>query len=167
MDIMSDDAHKGSNPADQSNNVGPFDDFTMSTSQDGLSRWWSAVYEGIKRANVVIEKVPAISMDETLKNRYIAEARFLRALYYFDLVRSWGGVPIVTTTNPELNLPRASREEVYDLIKGDLLSAIDNLPEKRSSFHQISEGQQRALQNLCSQKFIYLMMIIQMQLPML
>ena len=73
LDVMSDDAHKGSNPADQSNNVGPFDDFTMSTSQDGLSRWWSAVYEGIKRANVVIEKVPDVSMDETLKNRYIAE----------------------------------------------------------------------------------------------
>ncbi len=149
LDIMSDDAHKGSNPADQSNNVGPYDDFTMSASQDGLSRWWSAVYEGIKRANVVIEKVPDISMDETLKNRYIAEARFLRALYYFDLVRSWGGVPVVTTTNPELNLPRSSREEVYDLIKNDLLNAIDHLPEKTdlnpSDFGRATKGAAKAL----------------------
>jgi hypothetical protein len=149
LDVMSDDAHKGSNPADQSNNVGPYDDFTMSTSQDGLSRWWSAIYEGIKRANVVIEKVPDISMDETLKNRYIAEAQFLRALYYFDLVRSWGGVPIVTTTSPELNLPRSSREEVYDLIKNDLLSAIDHLPEKvdliPSDYGRATKGAAKAL----------------------
>ncbi len=81
LDIMSDDAHKGSNPSDQANTVGPYDDFSISTSQDGLSRWWSAVYEGIKRANVVIEKVPEISMDETLRDRYVAEARFLGGLY--------------------------------------------------------------------------------------
>lgn len=131
LDIMSDDAHKGSNPSDQANTVGPYDDFSISTSQDGLSRWWSALYEGIKRANVVIEKVPEISMDdETLQDRYVAEARFLRGLYYFDLVRAWGGVPIITSTAPELNLPRSSRDEVYALIKDDLLFAVDHLPEK-------------------------------------
>lgn len=149
LDIMSDDAHKGSNPADQSNNVGPYDDFTMSTSQDGLSRWWSAVYEGIKRANVVIEKVPDVEMDETLKNRYIAEAKFLRGLYYFDLVRSWGGVPIVTTTNPELNLPRATSDEVYDLIISDLTDAINFLPEKTelnpADYGRATKGAAKAL----------------------
>ncbi|MEP7128624.1 MAG: RagB/SusD family nutrient uptake outer membrane protein [Chitinophagales bacterium] len=130
LDVMSDDAHKGSNPSDQANNVGPYDDFTINANQDGLSRWWSALYEGIKRANVVIEKVPEISMDETLQNRYIAEAKFLRGLYYFDLARAWGGVPIVTSTSPELNVPRSSREDVYALVKDDLLFAIDHLPEK-------------------------------------
>ncbi|MBK9730053.1 MAG: RagB/SusD family nutrient uptake outer membrane protein [Chitinophagaceae bacterium] len=132
LDIMSDDAHKGSNPSDQANNIGPYDDFTMSTSQEPLGAWWNSLYEGIKRANVVIEKVPDISMDETLRNRYIGEAKFLRALFYFDLVRAWGGVPIVTSTVPELKLPRASKEEIYDLIINDLLNAIDNLPEKTS-----------------------------------
>lgn len=130
LDIMSDDAHKGSNPSDQANTVGPYDDFTFSNSQDGLSRWWSALYEGIKRANVVIEKVPEISMDENLQNRYLGEARFLRGLYYFDLVRAWGGVPIITTTSPDLNVPRSTRDDVYALIKDDLLFAVDNLPEK-------------------------------------
>src|SRR4030095_3497139 len=77
LDIMSDDAYKGSNPSDQASNVGPYNNFTITTSQDGLDRWWSAIYEGVKRANVVIEKVPAIDMDATLRNRYVGEARFL------------------------------------------------------------------------------------------
>jgi hypothetical protein len=130
LDVMSDDAYKGSNPSDQASNVNPYDNFTITTSQDGLDRWWSAIYEGIKRANVVIEKVPEIDMDGTLRNRYIGEASFLRALYYFDLVRAWGGVPIVTDTDPQLDLPRSSADEVYALIESDLQFAMDNLPDK-------------------------------------
>ncbi|MBA3648416.1 MAG: RagB/SusD family nutrient uptake outer membrane protein [Chitinophagales bacterium] len=130
LDIMSDDANKGSNPSDQASTIGPYDNFTITTSQDGLDRWWNALYEGIKRANVVIEKVPAIQMDEGLKNRYIAEAKFLRALYYFDLVRAWGGVPLITSITPPLTLARSSREETYSLIEADLLFAIDHLFDK-------------------------------------
>jgi len=100
LDIMSDDAVKGSNPTDQVNNVGPYNNFTFTPTQDGLDRWWATLYVGVKRANVVIEKVPSIAMDEGLKARYIGEAKFLRANYYFDLVRAWGGVQLVTTTNP-------------------------------------------------------------------
>jgi hypothetical protein len=84
----------------------------------------------VKRANVVIEKVPAISMDNALKTRYIAEARFIRGLIYFDFVRAWGGVPLVTTTEPALKLPRASAEQVYAQIIGDLTYAAENLPLK-------------------------------------
>lgn len=130
LDIMSDDAHKGSNPNDQLSTVGPYDNFTFSATQDGLDRWWATLYEGIKRANVVIEKVPAIAMDQSLINRYLAEAQFLRGLLYFDLVRAWGGVPVVTTTSPPLQLARSSADEVYTLIISDLEFAIDNLPEK-------------------------------------
>lgn len=132
LDIMSDDAMKGSNPNDGLNTIGPYNTFSITTTQDGLDRWWSALYQGIKRTNVVIEKVPEINMDETLKQRYIAEARFLRGLYYFDLVRAWGGVPIVTSTNPPLELARASKEDVYQLIEEDLLFASETLPAKGS-----------------------------------
>lgn len=130
LDIMSDDSHKGSNPADQLNTIGPYDNFTHVPTQDGLDRWWATLYLGIKRANVVIEKVPVIPMDETLRNRYVGEARFLRSLFYFDLVRAWGGVPIVTTTTPPLQLARSSSADVYNLIEQDLLYAIQHLPEK-------------------------------------
>lgn len=130
LDIMSDDAHKGSNPNDAANTVGPYDDFTHTPTQDGLDRWWNALYEGIKRANVVLQRVEPIEMDQQLKNRYLAEASFLRALYYFDLARAWGGVPMVTTLEVNFELPRSSADEIYSLIEQDLQFAIDNLPLK-------------------------------------
>jgi hypothetical protein len=129
-DIMSDDALKGSTPFDAAPTVGPYDRFTHTPDQDGLDRWWNTLYEGIKRANVVTDQVPGIAMDANLKNRYLAEARFLRALFYFDLVRAWGGVPKVTSTNTPLDLNRASKEEIYALIEEDLTFALANLPEK-------------------------------------
>lgn len=130
LDIMSDDAHKGSNPNDQLPTVGPYDNFQHTPTQDGLDRWWSTLYEGIKRANVVIEKVPGINMDEELQTRYVAEAKFIRGLLYFDLVRAWGGVPLVTTTTPLLKLEKVSEEEIYIQVIQDLMDAIEGLPEK-------------------------------------
>jgi starch-binding outer membrane protein, SusD/RagB family len=130
LDIMSDDANKGSNPNDQLPTVGPYDKFSHTTTQDGLDRWWSTLYEGIKRANVVITKVPPIQMDTVLRNRYVAEAKFLRGLYYFDLVRAWGGVPMITSLNPPLKVERSTKEEIYNLIVNDLLYAAKNLVEK-------------------------------------
>ena len=130
LDIMSDDAHKGSNTNDQLSTLGPYDVFGHTPSQDGLDRWWAALYKGIKRTNVVIELVPDIGMDPGLRDRYIAEAKFLRGLLYFDLVRAWGGVQVVTTTTPPLDLPRSTAEDVYELIIQDLTDAISVLPEK-------------------------------------
>ncbi|MEQ8415796.1 MAG: RagB/SusD family nutrient uptake outer membrane protein [Imperialibacter sp.] len=130
LDIMSDDARKGSNPNDQLPTLGPYDTFTFNTTADGLDRWWAALYEGVKRANVVIERVPEIAMDQAKIDLYVAEARFLRGLFYFDLVRAWGGVPLITTLTPPLRAARASKADVYSLIEGDLSFAAGILPEK-------------------------------------
>jgi len=149
LDIMSDDARKGSNTNDQLSTVGPYDNFKITPTQDGLDRWWASLYEGIKRANVVIEKVPSISMDTVLRNRYIAEAKFLRGLFYFDLVRAWGGVPKVTTLNPPLKLKRSASDEIYDLIISDLTDAIPDLTEKSDLSAEdqgrVTKGAARAL----------------------
>lgn len=130
LDIMSDDARKGSNPDDQSATVGPYDTFTITPTQDGLDRWWNELYVGVKRCNVVIEKVKDVDMDITLQTRYIAEARFIRGLIYFDFVRAWGGVPLVTSLEPPLYLPRATKEEVYAQIISDMEYAAGQLPER-------------------------------------
>lgn len=130
FDIMSDDALKGSNPDDQVNTLGAYDKFMHDATSDGLDRWWATLYQGIRRANVVIENVPSITMDETLKNRYLAEARFLRGLYYFDLIRGFGGVPLVTESAPPLKVARATEAAVYALIEEDFDFAIANLPAK-------------------------------------
>ncbi len=130
LDIMSDDARKGSNPSDQVSTVGPYDTFTITPTQDGLDRWWNELYVGVKRCNVVTEKVPLIDMNSGLQTRYIAEARFVRGLIYFDFVRAWGGVPLVTTLEPPLRLPRATKEEVFNQVISDLTFAAENLPER-------------------------------------
>ncbi len=130
LDIMSDDAYKGSNKNDQLATVGAYDNFTFNTTGDGLDRWWATLYQGIKWANVVIEKVPDISMDTTLRNRYLGEARFMRGLFYFDLVRAWGGVPKVTASIPPLHLGRANSKEIYSLIVSDLQYAETHLTKK-------------------------------------
>jgi hypothetical protein len=98
---------------------------------------WHTLYRGIDRANNVLDKVPAIEDPAfTDKARIIAEARFLRALHYFDLVRLWGGVPLIlaptTLADQSLNVSRASVGEVYQQILADLDAAEPDLPEAAS-----------------------------------
>ena len=93
---------------------------------------WSSAYVGIQRSNIVISRVPEIDMDEPLKNRYVAEAKFLRALHYFNLVRFFGGVPLVTTETTSivgLNVARATADEIYAQIETDLVDAESILPK--------------------------------------
>jgi len=149
LDIMSDDARKGSNPTDQSAEIGPYDNFTFTKTGNELKSWWATLYMGIKRANVVIQKVPGIEMDATLRSRYVAEAKFLRGLFYFDLVRAWGDVPLVLALDPPNNLTRSPKTEVYKQIKEDLLAAIADLDEKSGQpadqLGRASKGSARAL----------------------
>lgn len=139
LDIMSDDARKGSNPTDGASTAGTYDNFSHIPTETGISRWWNTLYEAVRRANVVIEKVPPIAMDESLKTRLIGEARFLRALFYFDLVRAWGEVPIVTTVASPTGLERAQVDQVYSFIIDDLVAAIESLPE-RSGYNAADLG---------------------------
>ncbi|MEZ4884670.1 MAG: RagB/SusD family nutrient uptake outer membrane protein [Chitinophagales bacterium] len=129
LDIMSDDARKGSNPTDAIQ-IQAFENFSYTPSEGAVTNWFTTLYLAAKRCNLVVERAPDIDMDETLKNRLIGEARFIRALTYFNLVRLYGGVPIITTINPERKVARNTAEEVYNLIKEDLLFAAENLPEK-------------------------------------
>ncbi|GGF24783.1 RagB/SusD family nutrient uptake outer membrane protein [Echinicola rosea] len=100
------------------------------TNMNAAASRWTMFYEGIRNANLVIFYAPqSEQVDQEIRSRYLAEARFLRALTYFDLVRNWGGVPLRTAENIEQkDVPKASVEEVYDFILADLLVAEDGLP---------------------------------------
>ncbi|ADY53178.1 RagB/SusD domain protein [Pseudopedobacter saltans DSM 12145] len=92
---------------------------------------WYKYYYGIYRTNILLEKLPAATFDEPeLRERYAAEAKFLRAYYYFDLVRLFGNVPLIlkTLAPSEYNQKQATPEEVYKQIGDDLLAAINVLP---------------------------------------
>lgn len=95
---------------------------------------WGTDYNGIYKANVVLDQIAkngTIITNETLRNRLTAETRFLRAFFYFDLVRLYGKVPLVdkiVTAQEALNISRSPVADVYALIESDLQFAIDNLP---------------------------------------
>lgn len=92
---------------------------------------WTVMYRTINYANDAIKNIPGITMNISLRDRYVAEARFLRALSYFELVRAFGGVPKITepTTDPSNNsIPRATADEIYNLIFEDLKICETVLP---------------------------------------
>lgn len=89
---------------------------------------WEEHYTGINRANVVIDKVGDASfLTDSKKNNYINEAKFLRAVYYFNLVRYFGGVPLVLHDGDGEGQARNTVDEVYEQIVSDFQSA-ENLP---------------------------------------
>jgi hypothetical protein len=106
------------------------------TNDTGAEWWywvWDQCYRCIYAANVVIQQAPKVTMDATVQNQYIAEAKFLRALAYFELVKNYGGVPVVTDPPADLSasavdIPRNTVAEVYTLIVSDLGFAAQNLP---------------------------------------
>lgn len=107
--------------------------FTFDADNTIIEEAYSGFYKSIYRANSVIDGIPNASYDEKIKNYQIAEARFYRAFSYFHLVRLFGGVPILTTTEDVSRveeIPRASVTDVYKLIIEDFEFARDNLPTK-------------------------------------
>ena len=101
------------------------------TSENQFTReMWQRNYSGISRANTAIINIPGIPMDEVLKNRLIGEAKFLRALYYFNLVRFYGDVPIILGLESvqDAMIPRSPVADVYQQIIQDLSDAENALP---------------------------------------
>lgn len=93
--------------------------------------WWQYSYQGINAANTVLKYVPEIKMDLGQQNRILAEARFCRAYFYFDLVRLFGGVPLITKPTAEVSdvkVARDSEEKIYEQIVQDLMEAEKALP---------------------------------------
>ncbi len=164
-DVMSDDALKGGqNTSDMSDvyyleNFKPVDNLTI------LLDYYRAQYQGIARANLAVEQISALDTDgdltEELKNNLLGEARFMRAFYYFRLVRAFGAVPIVTSpiySADGWKVPRAeSAQKVYDdVINPDLKFAAANLP-KKSQYASADMGRatQGAAQAMLLKVYLY------------
>ena len=102
------------------------------TTSGTLANFWQYRYKGIHYCNTVLEYVPKVtSVSQEKKNRMIAEAKFLRAYQYFELVKNFGGVPLVismATPEDAKNIRRASLEETYAQIEQDFLESVDALP---------------------------------------
>lgn len=106
--------------------------FTLGTSiPDGYGWSFDAFYEGVFRCNQVLDNVPAIAMDEGLKNRILGQAYFLRGFYFFQLVDKWGSValPLKAPESPkDFFVTQSNTQEGWKQVMSDFKSAIDLLP---------------------------------------
>ncbi len=105
--------------------------FSETSASNILSSSWMGHYRAIYRCNIILDRAPAISMNENTKNQIIGQARFIRALSYFNLTRLWGNVPLVLTvqkTEEARQNTRATSAQVYQQVIDDLKDATVKLP---------------------------------------
>lgn len=125
-DMTTDDLAAG--PSAINPNVRSLSAVTYTSTNDRLQVQWRQLYTGINRANIAIDQITPMAIDTTLRNRLVREAKFLRGLFYFNLVRLWGDVPLVLhdATSTDLNSLKTNRtplNEVYTQIISDLTAA--------------------------------------------
>ncbi|OUJ72604.1 RagB/SusD family nutrient uptake outer membrane protein [Hymenobacter crusticola] len=136
FDIMADISVSGGDDGNDAIEYKQLEAFSIPTTNTVATRLWGGSFISIQRANIVLQKVPSIqNMDPAIQKRCLGEAQFLRAKFYFDLVRAYGDVPLFTTppASPEaVNIPRTPAAEVYKQIEQDLTDAIGNLPTSYS-----------------------------------
>ncbi|HEY8734254.1 MAG TPA: RagB/SusD family nutrient uptake outer membrane protein, partial [Puia sp.] len=139
--IMSDDADKGSYAGDQSDVVAPMDDFTLTPTNEFSLTLWSGHYNAIGAANQALQALQTAAIDTVSKVELMAEVRFIRGYLYFNLVRMFGGVPIIlrvpkdatdANTDPAFQT-RATDSAVYNTSISDLQYAVDHLPLKAAA----------------------------------
>src|SRR5262249_52820641 len=132
--IMSDDADKGSFALDQAG-INDLDNFTENSSNSFVAALWNGYYAGIARTNNALNALAIAPLDSTTAKRLRGEVLFIRAYYYFNLVRFFGGVPIVTyvpngpqaAVSDTTLVTRATAMEVYNqVIIPDLQYGVSN-----------------------------------------
>ena len=130
-EVMSDNVFGGTGNSDGFG-YRMMDEFDKSVSPVDVNMFsgnWIAYYKALLRCNMLISKLDQVNWgaNTTLRNTYEAETRFIRAYLYFDMVRLWGSIPLLTAPSKE-NVPQASAEEIYKVIAEDLKFAVTNLP---------------------------------------
>jgi hypothetical protein len=141
--MATDDSDKGGSDAGDRPFVTDLGFGRTISSNETLQGYWSARYAAIGNCNVALERLPKASLidangsplAESTKNRYLAEIRFLRAMFYYELASIYGGVPLVTTTltvDDRTKLVRATSREIFEFVEKELL-AIANDPDMLSA----------------------------------
>jgi starch-binding outer membrane protein, SusD/RagB family len=136
--ITSDDADKGSIAGDAGTDKNLLDAWTFDANSFSFNEIWIGNFDGIGRVAYGLKYVPDMDLPQANKDRYIGELKFLRAYFYWNLVRMFGGVPRidhVLESQEDISSAsvRASAAEIYSFIESDCLDAIAKLPAVVSS----------------------------------
>jgi len=158
LDMASDDTDKGSSPTDFAVG-GEIDNFTHTSNNFIFNNIWNGYYSGITAANRAIDILDKSTFDEATKTKLLAEIRFIRGMYYFNLVRFFGGVPkLIRVPDPSEGnsdefQTRASKEEIYKVVTDDLQFAVDNLPLKGETV--VGRATKGAAQSFLAKVYMY------------
>jgi len=138
-DVLSDDAYGGGADANEGVDPDEISNFNIKTTNPMVHSIWSRNYIGIYRANLLLERIGDIDASDEFKERVIAECKFLRAYFYFEQVRFFENIPLLTATikgPSEYSQSQNTPEEVYNQVALDLVEAIPDLPEDLPSPEQ-------------------------------
>ncbi len=131
MNSASDDQVAGGGGPSDINDFQVMSNYTLNSNVGPSGYLWNKGFAGVFRSNAFLAKVAGINMDATLKSRYIAEVKTMRAGFYFDLVRFFKAVPLLTAAvepSAMYDVVQATPADVYTQIEKDLTEAIPNLP---------------------------------------
>ncbi|MDR5591196.1 RagB/SusD family nutrient uptake outer membrane protein [Christiangramia sp. SM2212] len=146
-EIASDNTLAGGESATDVPGIQEIDDMEHTPVNQQLRDIWSWMFAGVNRANYVLEFQDKIDFEG--KNEIIAQARFLRAYYYFELVKWFGDVPLAVNERiqfgEQFDIARSPKEDVYALIEEDLMFAASNLPATQAQEGRITSGAAQAL----------------------
>lgn len=149
----SDDFYSGGGNSSDGAGIQGFSNYTINPIIMPAS-YWKDFYQGITKANLLLERLPGINMNEQNKKRFTAEAKVLRSLYYFELLRIFKNVPLILKTfkynDDYYNIPQAKPEEVFTQIETDVTSAINDLPvtisaDNKNEIGRLTQGTARAI----------------------
>lgn len=156
QEMPSDNSIKGSVVGDAAF-LNDYVNFSVSPNEGQLNGYWSSRYKGVNLSNQVLDNIENTTTGEAKKARLIAEAKFLRAYYYFDLVRAFGDIPLVTSTFDAAVQAsvRVSKSEVYEQIVTDLSEAIPELPVEYEALEK-GRATRGAAQTMLAKVYLYL-----------
>lgn len=133
------------------------DNFDLSPTDVNVAEFYNLSYNGIFRVNIILDKIDEVDFDQTRKNYIIGQAKFIRALIYFDLVRTFGDVPLVNNVvslSESYALTRTATSEVYQSILADLNDAKELLPDNYSSTADIGKATKGAANGLLGKVYL-------------
>ena len=157
-ELMSDDCFGGTGTND-GYGFQAVDEFDISRSPadvDLLNGNWIDYYKALFRCNVFLTKMDQIDWggDDELRIAYESETRFIRAYLYFEMVRLWGNIPLLTEPSSD-NIPQANPDDVYMVIAEDLMFAADNLPAE--AYNTVDSGRvtKWAVKSMLARVYLY------------
>lgn len=146
-EIASDNTLSGGESANDVIGFQQVDEMTHNPVNDQLKKVWDWMFAGVQRCNFIMENQDKINFDG--KTQMIAETRFLRAYYHFELVKWFGGIPMkgdeMFVIGDEKVIPRSPVEEVYAAIEQDLIFASENLSPVAPEVGRVTQGAAYAL----------------------